>query len=89
MFTKSTEVLKTDESSWSKGPNLPIGIRSAACVSIPCKFRTKYASLVIGGYTPDEKFSPNIYALDIDLTEWHLIGKLKTGRRNHIALLCS
>ena len=89
MFTKSTEVLKTDENRWSRGPNLPIGVRSAACVAIPCQYRTKYASLLIGGYTPDEKFSPNIYALDINLTAWCLIGKLKTGRRNHIALLCS
>ena len=67
MFTRSTEVLNTDENRWSKGPNLPIGIRSAACVAIPCKFRTKYCSLLIGGYTPDEKFSPYIYALDVNL----------------------
>ena len=87
MFSTSTEVFEIKENVWSRGPNIPVGLRSAACVAIPPKAGIKYCCLLIGGYYSQKKFSPNIYALDNSLTTWFLIGKLQTGRRNHIALL--
>ena len=86
MFSKSTEIYKIRENKWIRGPDLPIGVRSAACVAVPPKININYCCLVIGGYSPEEMFSSNIYALDNNLTAWFLIGRLKTGRRNHIAL---
>ena len=87
MFSTSTEVFEIERNMWSRGPDIPVGLRSAACVAIPPKFGIQYCCLLIGGYSSEEKFSPNIYALDNRLTTWFLIGKLQIGRRNHIALL--
>ena len=86
MFSTSTEIFQIRENKWIRGPDLPVGVRSAACVAVLPKININYSCLVIGGYSPEEMFSSNIYALDNNLTEWFLIGKLKTGRRNHIAL---
>ena len=82
-FSKTTEILNQDF-RWVQGPLLPVGIEDAACVALPPK--CDLACVVIGGETIEESYSSNVYGLNKSLTKWYTLGKIKTGRRRHIAL---
>ena len=91
--SRSTEILDSREllgnisiRKWVPGPSLPIGIKNSACVALPPSFN--FSCVVIGGETNAEyhQYLSNVYGLNKSLTEWTLLGKIKTGRRDHIAL---
>ena len=88
-LTKSTEIMKVKEQKWTQGPNLPYGIKNAACVALPPTM--DHACIVIGGEgeTNEERFSSKIYALDKSLSTWSYLGQITNGRRDHIALSIS
>ena len=83
-FSKSTEILNLKDQKWVQGPLLPVGIEDAACVALPPQ--SDFACIVVGGEKSDENVSPNVYGLNKTLTKWSILGKIKTGRRRHIAL---
>ena len=53
--SKSTEILYVADQKWVQGPNLPVGIRSAACVALPPT--SNFACVVVGGYTLEDPSS--------------------------------
>lgn len=64
---------------------------NASCVALPPT--SDIACIVVGGETSRigrdlarETFSSNVYALNRKLTEWTLLGTIRKGRSNHIAL---
>ena len=83
---------------WTQGPPMPCGIRFSACVPLPPT--TNFACLVIGGDTRQyekiilpsgkhdkyDEYTSDVYGLNNELTEWRLLGKIRTGRSKHIAL---
>ena len=74
---------------WTQGPPLPCGIRFSACAAVPPV--SNFACLVIGGNTSYDEYSftsysSNVYGLNRELTEWKWLGKIRTGRSDHIAL---
>ena len=69
---------------WIQGPDLAVGIKAAACVALPLS--SNFACVVVGGWTKKEYYSSNVYGLDKSLTEWTFLGKIRNGRRSHIAL---
>ena len=83
-FSKSTEILDLTEKKWIQGPDLAVGIKAAACVALPLS--SNFACVVVGGWTKKEYYSSNVYGLDKSLTEWTFLGKIRNGRRSHIAL---
>ena len=86
-YSETTEILNLQDKKWVQGPDLPIGITFAACVALPPT--ANFACVVIGGCTEEEDFSSpssNIYGLDKSLRDWTLLGEIRTGRRDHIAL---
>ena len=68
---------------WSRGPDLPIVVRSASCVALP--YHAGYSCLLIGGESENAKeyISDSIYALDNDLKRWTLVGHLNEARYGH------
>ena len=73
---------------WVKGPPLPCIVEHAKCV--PLHPLTNFACNIIGGQNvenePINRYSSDVYGLNKELTEWKLLGKIRTGRNNHIAL---
>ena len=69
---------------WTQGPELPLGIKGASCVSLPPTHN--YTCALVGGWTKEDKYSSNAYGLNRSSKEWTLLGKIKTGRYGHIAL---
>ena len=70
---------------WVQGPPLPCVVKYAKCV--PLLPMTNFACVIIGGWNGrDELYSSDVYGLNKELTEWKLLGKMKTGRRNHTAI---
>ena len=47
---------------------------------------TNLACVVLGGRTEKEQYSSTVYGLNQHLTEWTLLGNIKSERRGHIAL---
>lgn len=87
-FSSSTEILSIKENEWSKGPDLPIVVRSASCVTLP--YHKKYSCLLIGGRSmegTEDYISDSIYALENDLKKWILVGHLKEARCGHSVTL--
>ena len=87
--SKSTEILYIADQKWVQGPNLPVGIRSSACVALPPA--SNFACVIIGGYTieatsSNEVTCPNVYGLDKNLMKWTFLGEIRTSRTRHIAL---
>ena len=91
----TTEILHLKDPKWIKGPELPLGILNASCVALSPT--SAFACIVVGGKTyktgmpfgrpfAKEKLSSNVYGLNRKLTEWTLLGTMRTGRCNHIAL---
>ena len=86
----TTEILHLNAPKWVQGPKLPIGILSASCVALPPT--SAFACIVVGGETSRqldfdyEKCSSDVYGLNRSLTEWTLLGSIRTGRSSHIAL---
>ena len=83
-YSKSTEIFNFSDQKWVKGPSLPCGINSLACVAAPRLH--KFACLLVGGDTEETKNSQNVYGLSKNLSEWKLLGKIKKGRHDHIAI---
>ena len=84
LMTSSTELFNIKENRWSRGPDLPIVVRSASCVALP--HHPIYSCLLIGGRSKESKeeyISDSIYALDNDLKRWTLVGHLKEARYGH------
>ena len=88
-----------EDQMWTQGPPLPCGIQFSACVPLPPT--TNFACLVIGGNTRQyekiifpsgkrcdryDEYTSDVYGLNKELTEWKLLGKIRRGRSNHIAL---
>ena len=88
-----------EDQMWTQGPPLPCGIRFSACVSLPPT--TNFACLVIGGdarqyeknmlpngrrWDRFNEYTSDVYGLNKKLTEWKLLGRIRTGRSGHIAL---
>ena len=72
---------------WVKAPQLPCKVEHAKCV--PLHPLTNFACVIIGGVIGGDKpinRSSDVYGLNKELTEWKLLGKIRTGRNNHIAL---
>lgn len=69
---------------WIQGPELPLGIRWASCVALPPTH--KFACVLVGGCTKEDKYSSNVYGLNRSSKEWTPLGKIRTGRYCHIAL---
>ena len=69
---------------WFQGPELPLGIFETSCVALPPTHN--FACVLVGGKTKEEEYSSNVYGLNRSLKEWTLLGKIRTGRCNHIAL---
>ena len=80
---------------WAKGPPLPYVVEDAHCV--PLHPLTNFACVIIGGWIGGDKpprghrssigdRSSDVYGLNKELTEWKLLGKIRNGRSNHIAL---
>ena len=73
---------------WVQGPPLPCVVKHAKCVPLPLV--TNFACVIIGGWDGrDElvnRYSSDVYGLNKKLTEWKLLGKIKTGRYNHTAI---
>ena len=83
--SKSTEILHIEDQKWVKGPNLPGGIRSSACVALPPT--SDFACVLIGGRTEKYKYiGKNVFGLKKSLDEWTLLGQITNGRFSHIAL---
>ena len=88
-LTKSSEILKIKDKKWSQGPELPYGIKNAACIALPPT--VNHACVIIGGEgeSNEERFSSKIYALDKSLSSWSFLGEITNGRRDHIVLSIS
>ena len=87
-FSSSTEILSIKENRLSRGPDLPIVVRSASCVALP--YHKRYSCLLIGGRSKEGKedyISDSIYALENDLKRWILVGHLKEARWGHSVIL--
>ena len=79
---------------WAQGPPLPCVVKDAHCV--PLHPQTNFACVIIGGWIGGDDHiriesglinrSSDVYGLNKELTEWKLLGKIKTGRRNHTAI---
>ena len=69
---------------WTQGPELPLGRIMASCVALPPS--SNYACVLIGGETEETSYSSNVYGLNRLLNKWTLLGKIRTGRYDHIAL---
>ena len=69
---------------WIQGPELPLGIIGASCVTLPPTH--DFACVLVGGKTKFGEYSSNVYGLNRLLKEWKLLGKIRTGRCGHIAL---
>ena len=82
--SKSTEILNVKDKKWVQGPSLPCGIEYAACVALPPA--KSFACVVIGGWTSKENYPSDVYGLNQSLTEWTLLGNIRLGRYDHIAL---
>ena len=86
---RTSEILDLDNRKWVQGPELPVGLHSAACVALP---PSKFACVVLGGCTGDEedndddKVSNDVYGLNNKITEWTFLGKMRGRICNHIAL---
>ena len=101
-YLKSVEILKVNNKKshssigakwpknnqkWAKGPPLPCVVEDAHCV--PLHPLTNFACVIIGGWIGGDKpinRSSDVYGLNKELTEWKLLGKIRNGRSNHIAL---
>ena len=75
--------------NWVPGPELPIGVKSAACVALPST--SNYACVVIGGFSKEASSSigitlSNVFGLDKSLNKWTFLDKISTSRAIHIAL---
>ena len=87
-YKSSSELFSIKENRWSKGPDLPIVVKSASCVALP--YHTIYSCLLIGGRSEEEKesyISDSIYALENDSKRWTLLGHLKEARCGHSVTL--
>ena len=82
-YSKSTEILTIKDRKWIPGPDLPRGMRDAACVALPPTM--KYALLLIGGSDQDD-YRSTVYGLNVKLTKWTLLGNIRKRRSGHIAL---
>ena len=88
LFSSSTELFSIKENRWSRGPDLPVVVRSASCVALP--HHPIYSCLLIGGRSKEGKeeyISDSIYALDKALKTWALVGHLKEARFGHTITL--
>ena len=88
-YSSSTELFDAKENQWSRGPDLPIKVKEAACVTTPSNM--KYSCLVIGGISKEwfgykEYISRSIFGLDQELKSWTHVGFLKRARYGHIIL---
>ena len=87
---RTSEILDLHNRKWVQGPELPLGLHSAACVALPPT--SKFACVVLGGFTGtgedenDGKLSNDVYGLNNKLTEWTILGKMRGGSCRHIAL---
>ena len=84
VYASTTEILHLTDPKWVQGPELPLGIINASCVALPQT--SAFACIVVGGETRRLVFSSNVYGLNRRLTEWTLLGTIRTGRSSHIAL---
>ena len=82
--SKSTEILHLKDKKWVLGPELPLEIKYSSCVALPPT--SNFACVIIGGWTKEECYSSKVYGLNESLTEWLLLGNIRTRRRSHIAL---
>ena len=69
---------------WVQGPELPLEIYRASSVALPPT--SKFFCVLIGGYTKENSYTSNVYGLNRSSNEWTLLGKIRRGRYNHIAL---
>ena len=69
---------------WIQGPELPLGIQDSSCVALPPTHN--FDCVLVGGWTEEDANSSNVYGLSRLSKEWTLLGKIRTGRRGHIAL---
>ena len=88
----TTEVLYTKDQKWTPGPPLPCNLVHASCVALPPI--TNFACIVIGGsnsstYWDESQCSSNVYGLNNNLTEWTLLGRIRTERQFHLVLALS
>ena len=83
-YSNTTEIFDLEGPKWAQGPKLPLGIEEAACIAVPPTH--DLSCVVVGGWTEEEYHSSNVYGLSKSLTEWTLLGKIKTGRSAHIIL---
>ena len=72
------------DKKWYQGPSLPCGIKHAACVALPPAKR--FTCVIIGGRTSEKNYSSDVWGLNQSLTEWTLLGNIRLGRYDHIAL---
>ena len=86
-ISKSTEILDLKGNEWVQGPELPLGMVLASCVALPPP--SNLACLVVGGWNEKEPHTSNVYGLNRKLTQWKLLGHIRTGKREHIALAFS
>ena len=88
----STEILYLAAQNWVQGPDLPVRVKSAACVALPST--SNFACVVIGGSSEESAglfginalISSNVYGLDKNLSGWTFLDKISTSRAFHIAL---
>ena len=83
-FSKSTEILNLKDQKWVQGPQLPCGIRFATCVALPPS--TNFACVIVGGQSEEDNYSSKVYALNKIMSEWTVLGNIRTGRYSHIAI---
>ena len=82
-YSKTTEILNMKSLKWIEGPELPLGIKNSSCVALPPT--NNFACVLVGGLTEDQ-YSSDVYGLDRSLSEWTLLGKIRTARGRHLAL---
>ena len=83
-YAKSTEIFNFKSQKWVVGPTLPYGIKSSECIAGPqlCNF----ACIIVGGHTKERDYSQIVFGLNKSLSEWIILGTLKKGRYDHIAI---
>ena len=84
IHSKTTELLDLKNLKWIQGPELPLGIKGASCDALPPTHN--FACVLVGGWTKEDKYSPNVYGLNRSSKEWTRLGMIRTGRYGHIAL---
>ena len=83
--SNTTEIFDLNVQKWVQGPDLPLGERYTACVTLPPT--SNFSCVVFGSGSSQESFGTSVYGLDKRLIEWKLLGKTSSRRYVCKALL--